>query len=104
LLGVKHRLLGLHLLHQFFDPINRKLVGDGARYAFVVPDLAVEFHTLVTHFRFRFYAYLAVIIGYCLYDGEAALRFTMPPLNSVGQFELWQDDWLEPARFRRIFA
>jgi hypothetical protein len=53
LLGVKRDLLSLHLLHQFFDPINRKLVGKRGGYALVVLNLAVEFDTLVTHFRFR---------------------------------------------------
>ena len=54
LLGVKRDLLGLHLLHQFFNPINRKLVGDRSAYAFVVLDLAVEFDTLVAHFYSAF--------------------------------------------------
>lgn len=53
LLGVKRGLLGLRLLHQFFDPINCKLVGNRGGYARVVLNLAVEFDTLVTHFRFR---------------------------------------------------
>jgi hypothetical protein len=53
LFGVKRGLLGFHLLHQFFDPIDRKLVADRRGYALVVLDLAVEFDTLVTHFQFR---------------------------------------------------
>src|ERR1700676_5424008 len=49
LLGVKRGLLSLHFLYQFFDPINRKLVGNRSGYALVVLDLVVEFDTLVTH-------------------------------------------------------
>ena len=49
LLGVKRGLLSLHFLYQFFDPIERKLVGYRRGYALVVLDLAVEFDTLVTH-------------------------------------------------------
>jgi hypothetical protein len=52
-LRVKRGLLGLHLLHQFFDPINRKLVVNRNGYTFVVLDLVVKFYTLVTHFRCR---------------------------------------------------
>jgi hypothetical protein len=52
-LRVKRGLLGLHLLHQFFDPINRKLVVNRNGYAFVVLDLVVKFYALVTHFRCR---------------------------------------------------
>jgi hypothetical protein len=51
--GVKRCLLGFHLLHQFFDPINRKLVGNRGCYPLIVLDLAVEFDTLVTHFQLR---------------------------------------------------
>ncbi len=63
LLRVKRGLLSLHLLHQFFNPINRKLVGDRSGYALVVLDLAVEFDTLVAHFLFRIRAKLATDIG-----------------------------------------
>jgi hypothetical protein len=63
LLRVKRGLLSLHLLHQFFNPINRKLVGDRSGYALVVFDLAVEFDTLVAHFLFRIRAKLATDIG-----------------------------------------
>lgn len=51
------------MLHQFFNPINRKLVGDRSGYALVVLNLAVKFDTLVAHFLFRIRAKLATDIG-----------------------------------------
>jgi hypothetical protein len=53
LLGVKRGLLGFHLLYQFCDPINRKLIANRSGNALVVLDLAVEFGALVTHGLFR---------------------------------------------------
>ena len=62
LLGVKRGLLSLHFLYQFFDPIERKLVGYRRGYALVVLDLSVEFQTFVTHFQFR----IRALAGCCL--------------------------------------
>jgi hypothetical protein len=50
---VKHGLLRVHLLYQFFDPIKCRLIGDPRRQAAVMLDLAVEFDTLVAQFEFR---------------------------------------------------
>src|ERR1700730_3718050 len=60
LLRVKRGLLSLHLLHQFFDPIERKLVIYTCGDAPVALDLGVEFDTLVTHFQFRICASLPI--------------------------------------------
>ena len=53
LFGVKRSLLGFHLLYQFLDPIEGKLIGDTIGQALVVLDLAVDLNTLVTHRSFR---------------------------------------------------
>jgi hypothetical protein len=52
-LGVKRDLAGLHLLHQFLEPINRKLVVNRPGYALAMLDLFVEFQALVAHWKFR---------------------------------------------------
>ena len=49
LFGVKRSLLGFHLLYQFLDPIEGKLIGDTIGQALVVLDLAVDLNTFVTH-------------------------------------------------------
>ena len=77
LLSVKRGFFGLQLFHQFFDPINRKLVGDGSGDALVMLDLAVEFNTIVAHFLFRIRARLATNIDCCLRDGRAADLFIL---------------------------
>jgi hypothetical protein len=61
LLGVKRGLLSLHFLYQFFDPIERKLVGYRRGYPLVMLDLSVEFQAFVTHDQFRICAYLPII-------------------------------------------
>jgi hypothetical protein len=61
LLGVKQGLLSLHFLYQFFDPIERKLVGYRRGYPLVMLDLSVEFQAFVTHVQFRICAYLPII-------------------------------------------
>jgi hypothetical protein len=53
LLGVKGGLLGLQIGDQFFDPIERRLIGDLGRQVPVVFDLDVEFDALVAHLQFR---------------------------------------------------
>jgi len=50
LFWMKRRLLGLHSLDQFLDPIKHSLISDSGRHALVMLNLAVEFDALVTHF------------------------------------------------------
>jgi hypothetical protein len=43
LIRVKCRLLGLHPLYQFLDPVKRSLIGDSGHQTAVMLDLAVQF-------------------------------------------------------------
>jgi hypothetical protein len=49
LLGMKRRLLNLHLLYQFPNPIKHSLIGYSGRNTPILLDLAVEFDAPFTH-------------------------------------------------------
>jgi len=70
LLGMKRRLLNLHLLYQFPDPIKHSLIGYSGRNTPILLDLAVEFDAPFTHciqpFRREQHGHLSLY-----YDGTA---------------------------------
>lgn len=43
MIRVKCRLLGLHALYQFLDPVKRSLIGDSGHQTAVMLDLAIKF-------------------------------------------------------------
>src|ERR1700693_1120595 len=79
--GVKHSLLSFHPLYQFLDPIKRKLIGDLARQALVMLDLAINFDALIIH---RSSAFARGRPNSCrLDDAEAAVLFQYSKLGPL---------------------